>query len=49
MNKQQRHSIFSRLQAQNPEPSTELNYTSNIELLIAVMLSAQATDKSVKY
>ena len=47
MNKQQRHAIFSRLQAQNPEPSTELNYKSNFELLIAVMLSAQATDKSV--
>ena len=47
MNKQQRHTIFSRLQAQNPKPCTELNYTSNIELLIAVMLSAQATDKSV--
>jgi len=47
MNKQQRHKIFARLQTQNPEPSTELNYTSNFELLIAVMLSAQATDKSV--
>jgi len=47
MNKQQRHKIFARLQTQNPEPSTELNYNSNFELLITVMLSAQATDKSV--
>ena len=47
MNKQQRYTLFSRLQAQNPKPSTELIYNSNFELLIAVMLSAQATDKSV--
>ena len=39
--------IFSRLQAQNPEPKTELEYNSPFELLIAVMLSAQATDISV--
>jgi endonuclease-3 len=47
MNAKQCHSIFARLQAQNPHPTTELNYSSNFELLIAVMLSAQATDKSV--
>jgi len=47
MNTKQRQTIFARLQAQNPEPTTELNYTTPFELLIAVMLSAQATDKSV--
>lgn len=36
--------IFSRFQQANPSPTTELKYTSNFELLIAVMLSAQATD-----
>ncbi len=39
--------LFSRLQAQNPEPTTELAYRSTFQLLIAVILSAQATDKSV--
>jgi len=39
--------IFSRLQANNPTPTTELNFSSPFELLIAVVLSAQATDKSV--
>lgn len=39
--------IFQRLQAQNPHPKTELHYHSHFELLIAVMLSAQATDVSV--
>lgn len=39
--------FFTRLQAQNPNPTTELNYQSTFELLIAVMLSAQATDKGV--
>jgi len=39
--------IFLRLQAQNPEPTTELVYRSTFQLLIAVILSAQATDKSV--
>ena len=39
--------MFSRLQAQNPKPSTELVYNSPFELLIAVILSAQATDVSV--
>lgn len=47
MNKEKRIEIFSRLKAQNPEPTTELNYNSNFELLIAVVLSAQATDVSV--
>ena len=39
--------IFSRLQQQNPNPTTELVYNNNFELLIAVLLSAQATDISV--
>jgi endonuclease-3 len=43
----QRHELFRRFQAANPHPKTELNYTSPFELLIAVMLSAQATDISV--
>ncbi|WP_353572108.1 endonuclease III [Candidatus Albibeggiatoa sp. nov. BB20] len=47
MNKTKRQQFFARLQAENPEPATELNYTSHFELLISVMLSAQATDKSV--
>lgn len=47
MNQHKRREIFRRLQAENPEPTTELNYSSTFELLIAVILSAQATDKSV--
>jgi endonuclease-3 len=47
MNKQKRTEIFSRLREENPKPVTELNYSSNFELLIAVILSAQATDVSV--
>ncbi len=47
MNKQKRYEIFSRLQAVNPQPETELEYNSTFELLIAVILSAQATDVSV--
>ena len=47
MNKQKRRAIFERLQAKNPYPTTELEYHSPFELLIAVMLSAQATDVSV--
>lgn len=47
MNKQKRIQIFSRLKEQNPQPETELNYASEFELLIAVVLSAQATDVSV--
>jgi len=47
MNKQTRREIFERFRAQNPHPTTELNYNSTFELLIAVILSAQATDISV--
>jgi len=47
MNKQKRTDIFSRLQKDNPQPTTELNYSTEFELLIAVILSAQATDVSV--
>ncbi len=47
MNKAKRFEIFSRLRADNPHPVTELNYSSSFELLIAVILSAQATDKGV--
>ncbi len=47
MNKEKRHEIFSRLQQDNPKPTTELNYNSTFELLIAVILSAQSTDKGV--
>ncbi|MBP6561974.1 MAG: endonuclease III [Neisseriaceae bacterium] len=47
MNKQKRHDIFARWQAANPKPRTELNYNSDFELLISVLLSAQATDVSV--
>ena len=47
MNQQKRHDIFSRLQKENPNPTTELIYHSPFELLISVILSAQATDVSV--
>jgi endonuclease-3 len=47
VNPQKRHAIFARLRAANPQPRTELIYASIFELLIAVILSAQATDKSV--
>lgn len=47
MNKDKREQIFARLKAENPNPKTELEYQSTFELLIAVMLSAQATDVSV--
>ncbi|MDH5711016.1 MAG: endonuclease III [Gammaproteobacteria bacterium] len=47
MNAQKRFKIFSRLKDNNPEPTTELNYSTPFELLIAVILSAQATDVSV--
>ncbi len=47
MNKLKRHEIFSRFQRANPHPTTELEYTTPFELLIAVILSAQATDVSV--
>jgi endonuclease-3 len=47
MNQKKRQAIFDRLSIATPEPTTELNYRSNFELLIAVVLSAQATDKGV--
>jgi endonuclease-3 len=47
MNKDKRIEIFSRLRENNPNPQTELHYNSTFELLIAVILSAQATDKGV--
>jgi len=47
MNAQKRFEIFTRLQQANPEPTTELIYSSVFELLISVILSAQATDVSV--
>ncbi|MBT7369789.1 MAG: endonuclease III [Gammaproteobacteria bacterium] len=47
MNPEKRYQILSRLREENPNPTTELNYDSNFELLIAVILSAQATDVSV--
>ena len=47
MNKEKRIEIFSRLRRENPDPKTELEYSSTFELLISVILSAQATDVSV--
>lgn len=47
MNKVKREAIFQRLQQANPNPTTELVYNSTFELLIAVILSAQSTDKGV--
>ena len=47
MNAAKRHAIFERFRAANPAPRTELNFASAFELLVAVILSAQATDKSV--
>jgi len=47
MNKLKRSEIFSRLKAEDPEPTTELEYTTPFELLVAVALSAQSTDKGV--
>lgn len=47
MNKDKRTEIFNRLREQNPNPTTELKYSTPFELLIAVILSAQATDVSV--
>ena len=47
MNREKRTEIFSRLRAANPHPTTELNYRSPFELLVAVILSAQATDVGV--
>jgi endonuclease-3 len=47
MNKPKRYEMLSRLRANNPHPTTELNYSDAFELLIAVILSAQATDVGV--
>ncbi|MGH8717417.1 MAG: endonuclease III [Burkholderiales bacterium] len=47
MNPQKRSEIFSRFKEANPQPATELAYSTPFELLIAVILSAQATDRSV--
>jgi endonuclease III len=47
MNAQKRRAIFERFRAANPHPTTELGYATPYELLVAVVLSAQATDKSV--
>lgn len=47
MNKAKRTEILTRLRENNPHPTTELNFSSPFELLIAVLLSAQATDVSV--
>ncbi len=47
MNPAKRRKIFERLRAANPHPATELKYGTPFELLVAVVLSAQATDKSV--
>ncbi len=47
MNRIKRHQIFTRLRAENPHPTTELNYQNPFQLLVAVTLSAQSTDKGV--
>lgn len=47
MNQKKRQEFFARLKKANPNPTTELNYRSPFELLVAVILSAQATDKIV--
>jgi len=47
VNPQRRREMFERLRALNPHPTTELEYSTPFELLVAVILSAQATDKSV--
>ncbi len=47
MNPRRVRAIFERLRARNPHPQTELEYSTPFELLVAVILSAQATDKSV--
>src|SRR3954466_9834092 len=47
MNEKKRREIFERFRAANPQPVTELEYSTPFELLVAVILSAQATDKSV--
>ena len=47
MNPQKRRAIFERLRAANPNPASELSHRTPFELLVAVVLSAQATDKGV--
>ena len=47
MNREKRREIYERLQAENPAPTTELKYQSPFQLLVSVILSAQATDVSV--
>ena len=47
MNPAKRREIYTRLRAQNPQPTTELRYSTPFELLVAVALSAQATDVGV--
>ena len=47
MNRQKRGEIFERLRAENPKPTTELNFGTPFELLVSVILSAQATDVGV--
>ena len=47
LNRKKRTAIYARLEAQDPQPDTELKYLSPFELLVAVILSAQATDTSV--
>lgn len=47
MNNAKRQEIFERLKKENPNPTTELEYSTTFELLVAVILSAQATDKGV--
>jgi len=47
MNAEKRTQLYARLQAANPNPTTELHYGNTFQLLVAVILSAQATDKSV--
>ncbi|MDA0226078.1 MAG: endonuclease III [Proteobacteria bacterium] len=47
MNAERRHALYARLRAANPHPTTELHWRTPFELLVAVVLSAQATDKSV--
>ena len=47
MNNEKRYELYRRLREANPQPATELNYRTPFELLVAVVLSAQATDKGV--
>ena len=47
MNQEKRIEILKKLQAHNPHPKSELEFSNPFELLVAVVLSAQATDKSV--